>query len=225
MAHVLLGGNSFTASTLRWEHPSKGHDRQMVRDGFVGVADGATPLVTGGRDPGQFAARALQSLWNAGGDANLDGKDVWRQAIENVQDAAGAHTSPASCSLVAVRERGSSLEFGSLGDCSLVVELVDGDLLHANDSRIGALDRRAARALFPRRRLIRNRRLMNTARGYWIFADSPEAAEHVQWIVVSADRVAAFVMSTNGLSAAARSEGPPPDDITVVVVERSARAG
>jgi hypothetical protein len=218
---LILGGCDFTVSALRWAAPAKGHDRHLLRDGFVAVADGATALVPGGRDPGEFAADALRSLWVAGANSSASGTQVWRQAIDSVRGLAGPEGATVSCSVVAVRERGTLLEFGRLGDCSVLVTLMNGEVLRLYDTRIATLDRRAARSVFRRRRLVHNRRLMNTPAGYWIFADVPEAAHHTEFLTVEADQVDAFAMFSDGLSHTNVSRVDALDDMTVVVAQRT----
>jgi hypothetical protein len=41
---IQLADRAFDAVCMRWSAPGKGHDRVLVENGFVGVADGATPL-------------------------------------------------------------------------------------------------------------------------------------------------------------------------------------
>src|SRR5688572_26421233 len=96
---LILGGRGFTVSALRWAAPAKGHDRHLLQDGFVAVADGATALVPGSRDPGEFAADALRSLKTAGADPDAPGTQVWRQAIESARGPAGPEGATVSCSV------------------------------------------------------------------------------------------------------------------------------
>jgi hypothetical protein len=127
-----------------------------------------------------------------------------------------------SCSVAFVRERGDTLEFSALGDCVALVMRTDGGLLRMVDDTIAHLDRAAEQSRSPATAYRRNRNSMNTAGGYWIFADSPAAADHVRVEQFPARTVAAFVLFSDGVARAATADAVP-DDIGVVIAHAKSR--
>lgn len=218
---IHLGGEPFTVATLVWSAPDKGHDRLLVAEGFVGVADGATPLAGQTADPGAFAADALQALRREGRSAQ-PARENWRRAIASLR-ASVVEDPPVSCSMTAVRDRGTDLEFSRLGDCAAVVTLVHGSLLRLVDTDIAPLDQRARASDSPADVYRDHRALMNTAAGYWIVADEPAAADHVQVLTVPVVEVTGFALFSDGAAALFGADRPPDDDSTVVVARKVAR--
>jgi hypothetical protein len=216
---VHLAGQRFTVTSLTWDAPGKGHDRLLVVDEFVGVSDGATPLTVGAADPGSFAAAALSALRASAAGSDLQADQMWRQAIVDARLPSVDPGRHPSCSVVAVRGRGRTLEFGRLGDCTALITLTDGRIVRLLDSVIAGLDARALRSPWPARALRRNRARANTADGYWIFAADEAAAAHVETTTFSSEDVAGFALFSDGLPTLARA-GSSVDDLAVLVAQR-----
>lgn len=213
---IQLAGRPFDVVAYAWSAPGKGHDRALLRDGFVGVADGATPLEGQTVDPGHFAERALEALQREG-TSSRPADSVWRRAITSLRPP--VDDPPVSCSATVVREVSADLEFSRLGDCAAVVTLTSGEVRRFFDTRIAALDRLSRESDSPPESFRRHRNLMNTSTGYWIVADDPAAADHVEVEVLPVDEVQAFALFSDGAVSLLSSHGSL-DDSTLVVAHR-----
>jgi hypothetical protein len=202
-SRVQLAGAPFDVDSLVVSHPGKGHDRVLVEDDFVGVADGATPLGTDWPNAGDFAATALRCLAERARDQSL-ARDFWSAAILAAAARTGAVQPRASCSAAVVRGIDDDrLEVSVLGDCTALIE-VRGRTVRLYDPTIQRLDHLVtayedeARAAV----LLRHRRLMNSPGGYWIFATDPAAADHLHTARVARHELSALLLHSDGLSAA-----------------------
>ncbi len=182
---ILLAGRTWRLTVVDAPAPGKGHDRWLARDGIAAVADGATPLVAGAGDPGEFAAGLLKGLADHTGMA---ARTRLATALEGTDAAPGV-----SATLGTVIDTPAGPRAVVLGDC-VVVELRDGVARLAEDKRLGRLDDRALRVL--RRRLaagdsagearagieptlLANRERLNTEKGYWVTVpEGRDAARH-----------------------------------------------
>ena len=120
---VRFGDRRFAVSVL--DLPAKGQDRYVVRDGFAAVADGASPVRSGGLDVGEFAARALGVM----ADQVADGASL-RAAVRAAIGAAAAGERDAAATpaatLIAVQQERGQLNFGGFCDAAALIRLADG---------------------------------------------------------------------------------------------------
>lgn len=182
--------------------PGKDHDRYLVGKSFAGVADGATPLdPSWPADVGEFSMFALDELQRHSLNHEASLSHVWRRALMDVRRQYGEVAPYLSCGVAMVRVRDCNLEFGTLGDCGAIVRRRDGSLISLCDMTLPRLDASViitSDSEMTRRQLLANRRKMNAPEGYWIFADTPEAADHLQCAAVSKDNVSEFMLYTDG---------------------------
>jgi len=211
---LLVNGSSWVVEVEQHLLPTKGHDRYLVGDDFLGVADGATPLRPEWPDPGPFAAAALSALRSEVSAAAFDVRAVFDRAIRRA-----ASPGPiVSCAVAVAMWHGADLTIAVLGDCAATVSLADGTSITVTDPAVTALDH-AAFGGHPdevQARLLEHRLGMNQPGSYWIFADQPAAAEHVTSETVPADLVTGLVLETDG-----RSARKGADDSTVVRARRN----
>ena len=210
-ATITLGDAHFAVSAL--DLPIKGQDRLLARDGFAGVADGATPVAPGPRDVGLFAADALAAI----ADHELVSlRQAVRCAIREVGHLTEDRAATPSAALAIAQARDDHLELGVLGDCLAIVRLRDGSTLVApRDPALLELDRLTAAAmgevlqaglafaiarLQVADRLVAQRRLMNRPGGYWIFAAEPDAADHLLEAAVPLASVESFLLCSDGFA-------------------------
>jgi hypothetical protein len=178
--------------------PTKGHDRYLVSDDFLGVADGATPLRPTWPDPGPFAAAALSALLTESAAPSFDARAVFERAIRRAASP-GPHV---SCAVVVAMRHGADLTVAALGDCTATLSLADGRRLIVVDHAVAALDAAALRDQEVHDRLLEHRLRMNRDDSYWIFADQPTAAAHIKTATVPVDSVTAVMLATDGHSTA-----------------------
>ena len=211
-------GPCWRVVTTSRPHPGKGHDRHLSADGFVGVADGATPLEAGWPDSGEFAAFALSALAAGRGTP----QDAFRAAIRRAAEVYDVPDGSVSCAVAVAVFAGARVTVAVLGDCVARVELADGRSVEVTDPAVQRLDALAAGepdAERARRRLLEHRRTMNTDGGYWIFARDPRAADHLRSLTVDEDELVSLTLLTDG-GAALLAAADPADDATVVRVSR-----
>lgn len=210
-ASVIFGDTRFTVSSLGL--PVKGQDRLLVRDDFAGVADGATPVASSPRDVGDFAAAALMAI---AGHEPTSLRQAVRCAIREVGHLTDDPAATPSATLALAQARGGHLELGVLGDCLAVVALRDGaTLVVPRDVRLLEIDRhkeaviagvlgqglslQVARAqIRPLHYAQRNE--MNRPGGYWVFASTPEAADHLLEVSVILESVDALLLCSDGFA-------------------------
>jgi hypothetical protein len=190
-------------------HPGKGHDRVLCRDGFLGVADGATPLIATWPDAGAFAALALAELARSAGIAA--GRDMWSAAMVAAARRSSARAPVVSCSVAVVRAVGRVTELAVLGDCTAIVETSTGKRAQVHDDTPRRLDAAVARSAPAGRQaaLLHNRQAMNSPGGYWIFSTDPAAAEHVRVARLATDAVRTVLLFTDGVAPTAAAEDRP----------------
>jgi hypothetical protein len=188
--------------TCRSDMPAKGHDRSVVQPGFLGVADGATPLESDWpANVGEFARVALTSLARFSADAKTGIRDVWQRAIAATSEKFELTGPRLSSGIAMARLVDGDLEFALIGDCEIVVELVSGEILRLFDGRLRTLDAIAAGKPDSEQeyqQLLATRASMNSAGGYWIFAGDTDAADHTVNERLPASEVAAFLLYTDG---------------------------
>ena len=210
---VLVNGSSWAVEVEQHLLPGKGHDRYLVADDFLGVADGATPLRPEWPDPGPFAAAALAALRAEASAPAFDVHAVFERAIRR----AGSPGPTVSCAVAITVRHGDRLTVAVLGDCTATLRLADGRSITVTDPAVRALDA-AALGGNPEElqaRFLDHRLRMNQPGSYWILADQPAAAEHVTSETVPADLVTEVVLETDGHNA------PPDfDDSTVIRAAR-----
>ena len=212
---VILAGHPFDAQVLDLAAAGKGQDRLLVSDDFIGVADGATPLVGAARpmaDPGPFAARVLAGLRNASDEAL---EVALGRVIDHERDGAADDPqgrSNVSCTVAVVRGYRGNLEAAVLGDCEVVV-LGARRVRVVSDARLRRLDRLAVDDLRRRLRtgaepsvarrsilplLRQHRESMNQQGTYWVVGQEPEAARHLRRGRFSIAETRAILVASDG---------------------------
>jgi hypothetical protein len=142
---VALAGARYRYAAVVSDAPQKGQDRILVRDGFVGVADGSTPLLDDRDiDAGGFAEDVLESLYEHRAVSGVP--ELVRASIDPSGQPPPKVTETATCTFCVVRDRESRWDAAVLGDC-LVVAALDDEVVTMSDERLSALDRKAAEQL------------------------------------------------------------------------------
>jgi hypothetical protein len=206
------GRKEWTAEIEQTLLPTKGHDRYLCRDNFLGVADGATPLLDEWPDSGSFAAFALAALADAaverGRDTALDVSAVFERAIRRAALAFGWPGPTLSCAVAVVFWHDGHVTAAALGDCTASVLLRDGRTLTVLDSAVTALDEIAdlQQGTDKDRARLANRFAMNDESSYWIFSDDASAAGHVTTVSVPEESVAGILLETDGRTAPANTD-------------------
>jgi hypothetical protein len=202
---VAYGGRRVTATSGAYAKPGKGQDRLLVRDGFVAVADGATPLQPDWPDPGPFAEAALDRLWTA--RAVTDPVVMWRMAIGELAATGQWRQPEVSCAAVTARVIGDAVELAVLGDCAAMVDLADGTAVSVTEADFGQLEAaiRALPAVERGEAWLAQRRFMNREDTYWIVGTDPAAAEHVVTWTAPLASIRGLLLFTDGLR---EVEGP-----------------
>lgn len=212
-AAARLGGRDYRAEVMNLPAPGKDQDAFRVSDGFVAVADGATPL---GGEPGSsvraFADAALDGLASR---RDEPAARMVRTAIRAARQHGGHHSPPLSCTLALARTERRRIEFVVLGDCTAVVEDAEGRRETIRDHRLDRIDgavveRLAAlmgtgmsaedAELSVKQNLIDNRMRMNTPDSYWSFSTEPAAAKHVLHRLRDANTVSAVLICSDGFA-------------------------
>jgi hypothetical protein len=203
----------YSSTSATWSHPGKGHDRALIAERFAGVADGATPLGPDWADPGPFAEQALAELRRFAVRGRRPAPQVFADAIRATQttgttgtteapEAKGANCAVAVMWIDAPDELDAThVNVGVLGDCLALIETVDGTTRVLTDPAVSRLDELVAKAE-PEHRLAllrENRARANTVNGYWIYADNPEAADHILWTRMPLAQVRTIFLGTDGL--------------------------
>jgi len=184
-----------------WQSPKKGHDRFLVVDGLAGVADGATPLdPSWPQNVGEFAEQILSET-----SIHLDNSslaEALRTAINNVRRILDIHEPFLSTSIALCSFTESTLDYLSLGDCSIVYKCKSQDPVHLVDTALERLDEVAYAIKDQIQRLDvlkKHRSLMNSGHsdGYWTVSANPDAVQHavtgalslseLEWILVCTD--------------------------------------
>jgi hypothetical protein len=194
----------------------KGHDRFLVRESFLAVADGATPLAVDWRqDVGKFAEAALDALYERSIQPELPMREVWRGAIADVRGQFGEVQPFLSCSVAMVRRRRGRLELATLGDCGILAARADGSLINLVDSRLRLLDSNAKALGDPcsvTERLILNRKRMNKPDGYWTFSTDPAAVRGIEQRDEPESDIRSILLYTDGFYRVLNLLGFPESD-------------
>lgn len=199
---IRVGEASLEVQACLSDVANKGHDRYLVRSGFMGVADGATPLEPHWpQDVGEFADAALSSLSQRAGNPASTLRDIWRGAVLDVLKIYGPTEPKLSTGVAIARAVGPELEVSTIGDCEILVELDSEVVNHIRDPRLRNLDALAAAKPSveeERFQLLSTRSSMNSENGYWIFAGNPEVANHIVSARYPIRNVSALLLYTDG---------------------------
>jgi hypothetical protein len=205
-----LGGGRFGLEVLDLPAPGKGQDRWSVAEGFVGLADGATPL---GNEPasavGLHAGKVLEALASFRGEP---ARRMARLAIQATLPLAKTHVPPLSCTAAMARTSKGGIELVVLGDSLAVVE-AGGRLRTIRDPRPGKIDQAVVSRLgrliesgLPADEALRavsgdlkaNRMRMNRSDSFWSFSTQIDAGRHVLYRLYRPDLVDSILLATDG---------------------------
>lgn len=208
-----LGGVLFRGELISLPADGKGHDAGLVGDGFVGLADGSTPLLRSEDiDAHAYARLALERLCR---HRSLAPREMFREALAEAEASSAPIAESPSCTAVAVTASDGLLRGGLLGDCLAVIRHRDGRCTVAWDRRLDRFDgpvaarmardvaggmslESAREAAGPQ--LLANRNEANTKGSYWLFADDPAAAEHVSLLSAPLGEVEDLLLCTDGFT-------------------------
>lgn len=208
-----LGGTRFSGELISLPAAGKGHDASLVGDGFVGLADGSTPLLDPDAiDAHAYARHALERLRR---HRTLAPEEMFRRALADADEPSGPVAGRPSCTVVALTAREGHLLGALLGDCLGVIRRRDGRCTIAWDRRLdrfdgpvaaqmardvaGGMSLEAAReAAGPQ--LLANRNEANTEGAYWFFADDPAAAQHLSVASTPLEEVEEVLLCTDGFT-------------------------
>ncbi len=208
---VRLGLAAFDVRHMQLD--AKGQDAFLVRDGFVAIADGSTPLdrSTGGL-VAAFANAALSTL------SRLRHKDTASQFAAAIAAVGGAYTAQTTptCGVGLVQARGRDLEAVALADVMVLIKHVDGSFTMVRDERVGFYDNRSANAMqqlmaagaTPEEARAGIQPLIadqfahhrNLPGGYWVFANDPQAAREITAVGVALDSVDSILICSDGFA-------------------------
>ena len=205
-----LGGRRFGLEVLDLPAPGKGQDRWISAEGFVGLADGATPL---GDEPasavGPHAGKVLEALASFRGEP---ARRMARLAIQATLPLAKTHVPPLSCTAAMARSSKGGVELVVLGDSLAVVES-GGRLRTIRDPRPSKMDQAVVSRLggliesgLPVEQALRsisddltaNRMRMNQSDSFWSFSTETDASRHVLHRLYRADLVDSILLATDG---------------------------
>ncbi|HEU5251860.1 MAG TPA: protein phosphatase 2C domain-containing protein [Solirubrobacterales bacterium] len=208
-----LGGIHFQGELLRLPAEGKDQDAALVGDGFVGLADGSTPLLESGEiDALAYAQGALERLRR---HSALTPEGMFREALAAAEPPREPIAHRPSCTVVALTAGREYLLCSLLGDCLAVVRRRDGRCVVAWDRRLERFDgpvaekmagdvaagmslEAAREAAGPQ--LIANRNEANAEGTYWLFADDPAAADHLLVTSVPLGEVESILLCTDGFT-------------------------
>lgn len=208
-----LGGVRFSGELISLAAAGKGHDAGLIGDGFVGLADGSTPLLDSDAiDAHAYARLALERLCR---HRALAPKEMFRQALAEGEAPPGSIAHRPSCAVIAFTAGEGHLLGALLGDCLGVIRRRDGRCTIARDRRLdrfdgpvaaqmardvaGGMSLDAAREAAGRQ-LLANRNEANTEGAYWLFADDPAAAEQLSLISTPLEEVEEVLLCTDGFT-------------------------
>lgn len=230
---VRFGTSEFFADAAVSAAPSKGQDRALIADQFVGVADGSSTLTaTVSSDSGAFAQRVLEEMARS---APGPPRDLLRAALQNTAAAGDARFIGANSTLAVAYVEGAATHVLVLGDALAVIG-TDTGVTVLSDQRIRPYDEPAAvhqanallrgasadeawHELQPI--LIENRRHANTPGGYWVADNTDVAADFALTRTVVSSDIHSVFLCTDGISTLVRPFGvaASEDDLLTLAVD------
>jgi Protein phosphatase 2C len=208
-----LGDVRFSGELISLPAAGKGHDAGLVSDGFVGLADGSTPLLDSDAiDAHAYACIALDRLRR---HRSLVPEEMFRRALAEAEAPSGSIAHRPSCTTIALTAIEGHLFAALLGDCLGAIRHRDGRCTVAWDRRLDRFDGPVAaqmasdvadgRSLEAAReaagpQLLANRNEANTEGAYWLFADDPTAAGHLSLISTPLEEVEEVLLCTDGFT-------------------------
>jgi hypothetical protein len=209
---------AFDETVLRGELLSlsaseKGHDAALVEDGFVGIADGSTPLViTDEIDAHRYAHDSLVRLKQ---HRETPPTEMFRRALSTAAQGDTPISQVPSSTVITLTAIGGELTVSALGDCLGVVRASDGALAVVQDHRLEPFDgpiaaqmaRDVAQGMTVEEarkkanaQLVINRDRANSRGTYWLFVDDPAAAEHISVESMALADVEQVLICSDGFS-------------------------
>ena len=212
-SETTLGGRTFQVEVLSLPAPDKDQDAWRVCDGFVAVADGATPL----RDEPsmvvrEYAEAALDELDARRGEP---ASRMVRAAIEATKHVASSQSPPLSSTVALARTVSEGIQIVVLGDCTVVVADTHGRRRTIRDRRLTRIDGEVSEKLARLTGagvslehankaiagdLIANRSRMNRPDSYWSFSNELTASRHILHRLYSPQSVSAMLICSDGFA-------------------------
>lgn len=208
-----LGGVEFHGELLELPAEGKGHDAGLVEDGFVAIADGSTPLVTTDAiDAHGYACRVLERLARHRSAAP---EEMFRLALSVDAPPRESLSQMPSSTAITLTVVDGRLTVSVLGDCLGVVRSLDGSVTVVWDRRLDRFDGPVAKQMARdvsrgssieeareavHGQLVANRDHANRPDTYWLLADDPRAAEHVEIASLELAQVEEILLCTDGFS-------------------------
>jgi hypothetical protein len=217
-----LGGRSFLVEVLNLPAPGKDQDAWRLSDGFVAVADGATPL--GDEPPSAVRDFARAALDELAARRQESARRMVRAAIEAIRRLATRHSPPLSCTLALARTVPDGIQIVVLGDCTVVVADDQGRRRTIRDPRLSRIDGRVIATLADLTRagvsaedanraiaedLIANRMRMNLPDSYWSISSESAASRHILHRLLAPQSVSAMLLCSDGFARLADTFSAP----------------
>ena len=190
--------NAFTQWDIQTFHqplPHKNHDAYNITPHAITVADGATPLnETYPTDVGQFAQDACTEINTQLSTHNMT--KAYRNAITTLQQTypPAGHLRTTGTGTAHIQQ--NIITFATLGDVTCYIQ-TSNKTITLQDQRLIKLDNTIPDNS-PLTSYLHNRTLANTNKGYPIFADNPNTANHLTQTTMPTANIQAFIIATDG---------------------------
>jgi len=197
MDSISLFGGFWSVRILSEPANGKNQDAWAIGKNSAVVVDGATPLDSSWpQDVGEFANRISEVITEFADQTELPTSDVWRNSILKLRNEFSPSGYLRSAGVILLRKREEKLEISTLGDLYGAINCQNEySLIH--DNTLSNLDMKA-KSINGQEILIKNRKLVNSPNGYWIFADDQEAANHIFVKSYRLQNVTELLISSDG---------------------------
>lgn len=187
--------NSWNFEVFSKPFPGKDHDAFELSPHAVSVADGATPLEDDWpQDIKEFSKAACLEV-----NTQLlthNARHSFKEAILQIRKIFKPAGFKRSAGLAVAYQDSQYTYFATLGDVGVYVRTISG-LTRIRDNRLVQLDENVSDTS-ELGNFIENRKLMNTEKGYPVFADNVSAANGIILEAFKTDEIEMFVISTDG---------------------------
>lgn len=194
---ISIFDSTWDISILNKPAPNKNQDAYAIGKNSIIAVDGATPLDTDWpSDIGDYARDIANTFVRFADNSTLSTKQVWRNSFQEINAKYPKSSYKRSAGVMLARRLENRIEFSSLGDLYGCIKFSDSYKFFHND-RISKLDE-SIDADSVKNQLIVNRMKQNRPDGYWIFSDSDEALNHLDYFESEIDKCVSFLISTDG---------------------------